>query len=314
MPRRDLVREQLEAIAVAERSPHAPASLELFRRCLGGRSNLAAARVAQAAADHDLRELIPELVTAFSSYLQDPVKRDPRCAAKIAIAEALDRLEYDEGGVFLQGLRHVQMEPVWGGSVDSAAALRARSAMALVRLNHSDRYRFLADLLFDRWPEARRGAVQAAAYAAGDAGELMLRMKVRMGDENPAIIGDCFAGLIQIDPESGLRLVGKHLESSDSQLRELAAIALGESHLPEALGLLRTSIAQCFDLVGFKTLALAIGLCRTDEAFTLLLDLVAGRPTPFARGALEGLSLCATNAERRRQAAEVVRSRGLELV
>ena len=43
---------------------------------------------------------------------------------KVAIVEALNALGYEHTPTFLQGIRHVQMEPVYGGRVDTAAVLR----------------------------------------------------------------------------------------------------------------------------------------------------------------------------------------------
>ena len=47
--------------------------------------------------------------------MTDPVKTDPQCWAKNAIVKALKDLNHDDPAVFLRGIEHVQMEPVWGG-------------------------------------------------------------------------------------------------------------------------------------------------------------------------------------------------------
>ncbi len=313
MARRDSVQEQVNVVSLAARTPRTAESLSVFQNALRSRQNLPAARAAQAAGEHDLQELSPDLAASFTYFMQQAVKHDPRCTAKIAIAEAMDRLDYREPEIFLQGVRHTQFEPVWGGTTDTAAPLRSRCIAALVRLNHPDRYRLLADLLFDPFADARRGAVRAAAYAGGEAGELLLRIKVQIGDEDGSIIGDCLAGLIQLAPDSALDFVGRRLQSDNPETRELAALALGESHVPEALELLRRAILDSSDTAEFKILALAIGLYRTDQAFDLLLELMATRTTPFAIALLDGIKLCASNPERQRRLAEVANSRGLDL-
>lgn len=305
--------EQVELVSLAARTPCTSESIEMFRQALRGRYNIPAARAAQAAGEHGLSDLVPDLVTSFSHFIEQSVKRDPRCAAKIAIAEALDRLDHRESDLFLQGFHHIQLEPVWGGTTDTAASLRARCMAALVRINHPDRYHLLADLLFDPCPDARRGAVRAAAYAGGEAGELLLRIKVHLGDKDSSIVGECFAGLVQLAPDSALEFVGRALKSQDAEIRELAALALGESHLPEAFGLLRRAILDASTVGEFKIFGLAIGLCRTDEAFELLLDLLATRPTPFAQAVVEGILLCASDPERHRRFAKTMQSRGLKL-
>ena len=311
--RQNSFQEQVELVSLAARTPRAPESIEVFRQALRGRHNIPAARAAQAAGEHGLSELVPDLVTSFSHFIEQAVKRDPLCAAKIAIAEALDRLDHREPELFLQGFRHIQLEPVWGGTTDTAASLRARCMAALVRINHPDRHRLLADLLFDPCPDARRGAVRAAAYAGSEAGELLLRIKVHLGDKDSSIVGECFTGLIQLAPDSALEFVGRALKSQDGEIRELAALALGESHLTEAFGFLRRAILESSTAGEFKILAIAIGLCRTDEAFELLLDLLATRPTPFAQAVMEGISLCSSDPERQRRFAKIAQSRGLKL-
>ena len=45
-------------------------------------------------------------------------------------AEALEQIDHAEAAVFLAGVRHVQLEPAWGGSQDTAAPLRAACAAA----------------------------------------------------------------------------------------------------------------------------------------------------------------------------------------
>ena len=53
----------------------------------------------------------------------------------IAIARALFALDYDGEGLYLAGMRHVQMEPGWGGSSDTAVELRGMCAMGLASTN-----------------------------------------------------------------------------------------------------------------------------------------------------------------------------------
>ncbi len=312
MSRHDPVQDLIESVAAAARVPEDPASAELFRKALRGKHNLPAARAAQAAARNRLAQLVPDLAAAFNFFMTEAARRDPRCAAKIAIAEALDQMEASDSDLFLQGLRHVQLESAWGGTVDTAAPLRARSMAALVRLNHPDRYRLLADLLFDPCPEARRGAVQAAAFAGGDPGELLLRLKVHVGDKDLSIIGDCFSGLLQLAPEASLDFVGSYLQSAEPELRELAALAVGESRLQGALGLLRSAVSAAVGREESRTFCLAIGLCRTDEAFEFLLEFLEDKPAHLASAAIEGLELYRADPERWKRVSRIVVSRGLD--
>src|SRR5260221_11992139 len=140
-----------------------PAIVAELRDALGDKSNLLVAAAAKIVGERMLTDLGPELVAAFQRFLIDPAETDKLCRAKIAIVDALNRIEFDAEEVFRTGLRFVQPEPRWGGSDDAAGPLRANSAFALVRLNPRDLVVLLADLLADPEKVAR----SAAALALG---------------------------------------------------------------------------------------------------------------------------------------------------
>ena len=83
---------------------------------------------------------------------------DKGCAAKTAIAEALAAMEYGEPEPFLRGVRHVQREPVWGGTEDTAGRLRAACILGLMGTGYPDAAREAVDLLADPQPDARAAA------------------------------------------------------------------------------------------------------------------------------------------------------------
>ena len=120
---------QLEAL-----SGHAPDAdgIERVRRALASENNYLVAKAAGIAADHAVKALLPEVLSAFDRFFVDPVKNDPQCWAKNALAKALVRLECRDATVYLRGLRHTQEEPVWGGHSDTAGALRGTCTHALV--------------------------------------------------------------------------------------------------------------------------------------------------------------------------------------
>lgn len=57
------------------------------------------------AEERQLPERIPDLLAAYARFLQDPVKRDPNCIAKKAIARALVALECRDSQFYLERLR-----------------------------------------------------------------------------------------------------------------------------------------------------------------------------------------------------------------
>ena len=81
-------------------------------------------RAATLAGERSLADLTPHLLTANARFLEDPVKRDPNCIAKGAIARALVNFGCEDVDFYLAGIRYTQPEPVWGGSADSAIDVR----------------------------------------------------------------------------------------------------------------------------------------------------------------------------------------------
>src|SRR5581483_7231662 len=111
-----------------ELDPHTPEGRKLFAKGLSSKFNLVSAKAARIAADAQCLDLIPDLTAAFERFLSASAT-DKGCAALTAIARGLVTLDYDGAALFRRGAAHIQMEPVWGGSVDTAADLRAACAM-----------------------------------------------------------------------------------------------------------------------------------------------------------------------------------------
>jgi HEAT repeat protein len=162
------------------KEPISPASVAELRKFLTDASNFVVAEAAAIVGNAKLAELAPDLVAAFDRLMIDPEERDKQCRAKTNIVEALNKLDHDEPDVFLRGIRHVQHEPVWGGTQDTAAALRGDCAFALVRLNHRDAIALLIDLFVDPEKVTRVAAVQAMEGVGSVAAVPLLRLKARV--------------------------------------------------------------------------------------------------------------------------------------
>src|SRR5262245_27590503 len=63
--------------------------VEPLQKALKDRSNYQVSKAAAIAGDLRREELVPDLVAAFDRFMNDPVKTDPQCWAKTAIAKAL---------------------------------------------------------------------------------------------------------------------------------------------------------------------------------------------------------------------------------
>ena len=136
-----------------------------------------------------------------------------------------------------------------------------------------------------------RSAAQALAYAGSDAAAWILRLKIRLGDKEPEVIGECFTSLISLTPKEGVALTAEFLNSQDEALQELAVLALGESRLPEALERLKTAWKKAVETRLRETLLTAIGLLRLAEGIDFLLEILAEEDTAAGKAALSALAI-----------------------
>src|SRR5262245_10537749 len=138
--------------------PPSSQRLQELRGAINDTSNLVVAEAAEIAGGEGLADLTANLVEAFVRLLEDPIKTDKTCRAKIAIVEALNKLEFADEDFYLRGSRYIQFEPAWGGATDSAVPLRVASVFGLVRL----RYRGVLPLLVDMLAASDRPSVWGA--------------------------------------------------------------------------------------------------------------------------------------------------------
>lgn len=244
---------------------------------------------------------IASLEAAFERLAAGSHKSDPGCLAKRALIEALDALEAPAGETFLTASRFVQMEPVWGESVDTAAGLRAAGAQALARMGHEEAGKAATDLLADFEANARLGGLRALEQWAGPGADLVLRLKALHCDPVPEVTCEVFAALTRLDAENYVPWVGQWLTDANEILAEGAALALGESRRPEAFLLLKAAWEREMDRARRSNLLTPIALLRSEEAFTFLLGIVRGAPAPHAAGAIDALAIYSGGRQRREQ-------------
>lgn len=307
--RRNSFEHQLAELNAVRVDPSTPGAAETLRLALADRSNLLVARAAEVIGEWQLSDYTDELTAAFGRFLSDSARRDPTCAAKYAIADTLNRLEVRDADLFRQGIRHVQMEPKWGGQEDTAPPLRAVCALGLARTDPPDTLLELARLLADPAADARIGAIRAIAYAARPGGAPLLWYKAHLGDEEAAVLYECFSAVLALEPEAGLALIGERAAGDDAAQAEMAVLALGSSRLPAALPLLIDLRATAGEPLLRRATLTAIATLGSDEAFNYLLGLLAGGPPADAADALDALRLFREDERRRRKIERVLRRR-----
>jgi HEAT repeat protein len=279
----------LQALRRVREAPEAEESRRELREVLGGEGSHAVARAATLVGELGLASLVPDLVAAFPRFFEDPVRTDPGCAAKTAIVEALRRLERDERAIYRRGAAHVQMEPVFGGRVDTAVDLRSASGMALAESAGPDVLVDLAHLLADREAPVRVSAARAISVHGRDGGVPLLHLKALAGDPEPRVVSECLLSLLRLGPDDALPFVASFFDRGDAAA-EAAAIALGESRRAEALPLLRGFLDRASRRGLARVTLLAVASLRRDEAVDLLLSLAKDGPGPLAREALSALA------------------------
>ncbi|MBD1852089.1 hypothetical protein [Leptolyngbya sp. FACHB-711] len=276
--------------------PTSETASAVLQQVLSSKYSVAAAQAAGIVAQAELYAFIPDLVDAFDRFLIKPKDNDPGCLAKQAIADTLYRLEYSNETLFLKGIRHVQPEPIWGGTTDTAPRLRGTCALGLVRMNYPQVIVELGDLLADPEPEARIGAARAIAYSANDQGVPLLRLRVKVGDTSP-VLSECLLALLQLAPQQSLPLVEDVLYArtamalAEADQAEAAVLALSESQLNEAFLILRDWWQGIRDPQLRKTGILAISTLRQPEAIQFLLTLIAEGKPEDAKEATEAMGI-----------------------
>ena len=245
MAGRESLDDKLAALrALRGQTPTDEQKAELRRR-IGDRSNLVVAAAAAVAAENSFHDLTGDLEAAFDRFLVNPVKDDKLCRAKLAIVKALDRMEHQRTDVFHTAARHIQPEPVWGGTEDSAPPLRAAALVALARAEGTSCLPVLVDAMADPAKDVRIASAVALGAVGGEAVGLVLRLKVRLGDRDPDVVSECLGGLLAVDAAANLPIVVALLDPSDPPGCEAAAMALGRSRLAEALAPLKQCLERC---------------------------------------------------------------------
>lgn len=292
MAKVDTVEAQLARLAELKNASDPNASLHEIRKALSSKTNLLVAKAADLANAMRVSDLDEPMHAAFDRFMHKPTSTDKGCLAKTALARALYELGINDAELFLRGIHHVQLEPVWGGSADSAAELRGICALGLVRCNYREVMSELAELLIDPDASARLSAARAIGYSENDlAGAPLLRLKLLAGDAHPDVQAECFSALIKLAPVKSIAFVARFLERDDADARQMAMLALGESQQPAAFELLLQCYERDITMDRRRPLLLAIAMTRLPASQTLLLEVVEEAHRDLAASAIEAMKL-----------------------
>jgi HEAT repeat protein len=297
MPKPSPTSDKLAALAALHERPLTDDVRARIHQSLADKNNLIVAAAAKLAKKHAVSAAIPDVCSAWKRFLENPLKSDKLCHAKLAIIDALDELQHDDQEIFLDATRYQQLEPAYGGAVDTAIKVRIRGAQALVRLGCREIFFVLSDLLMENEPEARLGAAAILSGLDDERSELLLRQRVIAGDARPENCGDYFRALLSLNPRRSLPFVVRYLDDSDTAIVDEAIIALGESRIPEALEHLKRLVAYTTDGERLGVLILAISLLRSDDAADFLLQIVQEQGVKQTMAAIDALRIYRDRAD-----------------
>lgn len=299
------IEDRLADVARLSREPDTPDTRKQIRAHLTGKVSLIVARTAEIVGRLQDHDFVPDLIASFNRFMTDPVKTDKGCAAKTAIVKALLAADCDDEKLFLTGIRHVQLEPTWGGRADTAAPLRALCGLGLVQVGSPDAINELAALLADSEGDARIGAARALGHS-GPAAAALLRFKVLTGDPEPAVIAECFNGLMTQSPSASFEFVARFVDQRYPELYEHAALALSESRLPGVFELLKERSTATFDREFKQALLLPIALTRSEDGLDYLISVLETGEVKMATAAIAALSIYGKDATIRKRAEEAI--------
>jgi HEAT repeat protein len=144
----------------------------------------------------------------------------------------------------------------------------------------------------------RRSLIQAG---------LLLRLKARVGDQEPDVISECLTGILELAGEQGLPFVAEFLNVEHESVQHAALLALGSSRKPAAFEILKQFAEKCserFHEVAYTALALLRLPAATDYLLSLLADKSRGA------AALDALAVHRYDQRVREQAAAEVAKSG----
>jgi hypothetical protein len=288
-PRKGSAEKELEALGSVAADPLSAPALDALKAAAASAHAIVVARAARLAEEHGVEAIVPDLEQAFHRFLAHPRPKDPSCQAKVALLNALDRLESRDPSPFLAAVRCIQLEPSYLRPSDTAGPVRARGILGLARLAHDDVAVIAGDLLTDSDAPVRTAAAEAVEANGQRVGAGLLILKMNVGDEDPMVILACLEGVLTLAPEAGLPLAQKMLFDDLGGQQDIAAVALGRSRREEALDLLLELFASLSPV--HRDLAIrGIGYHRSPRALAMLLKTVAESEARVAKAAVTALA------------------------
>jgi HEAT repeat protein len=288
--KRPSVEERVDQLESAGHTPDDPQSAALIEAALADKNWLVVASAADIVARQQLERYQAALTGVWARFADGSAKTDPGCRAKLAALTALDRLEQLDPEPFLPATRYRQLEPVYGGKVETAGPVRVRAVSALLRMHYTDGALIAGELLAEGEREVRAGVAQALGYYGVPGAEALLAHRLA-ADQEPAVLSECASALLRLNTDYAVPRLVAWLAHEDVMRREVASVALGQHEDGRAVAALIEWLAECALESDIELAVQALGLSRQPRAREFLLQQVAEGSRARARAAVRALSV-----------------------
>lgn len=284
------VEKLVESLSIVDSDPNASEAQARLREALTHQHWMPVEQAARLVAQYSMAGFTQELLAVWSRFIDPGAKLDPGCRAKESALVALDSLEWFDPDPFLTAIRYVQLEPGYGGSVDSAGGVRQRALFALLRQHHSQALLYAGEMLADPLVEVRVGTAEALSQYGGPNGAGLLVQRLRGGDDARVLLA-CASALLELEGPFARELLEQWLHQPDTERREIAALSLGQCRSGEAGEVL----IKWFDEMSwdrdFELGARALAMHRSERARRCLLQHIATGSAVRAQFAIKALAL-----------------------
>ena len=300
--RKDPLKEALKNISELRSEGYSEKAVSSLTKVIQKQSGVVVAKAAEVATEWNATDLAQDLLEGFYRLGKDGPKDDPQCWGKTAIIKALYDLAWQDSQIFVDGCKTIQLEPVYGGQADSATSVRIASIQALVQLPAADTLTVvntLADLLADESPKVRSEAARSCVYYQPILVSPLLRLKIRLSDVEPRVLGVCFDSLLSLSPERETvalvlgyatpKTARKRFAPSHDVVQAEAIASLASSNIAEAINAVKQLYPTFSDTQMRRVLVMALGGSPITEAFNALVALLRETPVSEAKWALKAL-------------------------
>ena len=254
------------------------------QQALAANSNLIVEQAAKLVPERELTVSEDLLRSAFDRFLRDASETDNGCRAKLPLVEALVHLEHDDPDFYQQGMKYVQLDPVWGQRADSAGNVRGACAFGLIRSRMASpaaTMLALVDLLNDSDKLARMHAAKAIGLVGSSATVPVLRLKALAGDPEFEVVGECFRAILNHDAADNIEFVSRYMAGEPDVAIEAAA-SLGECRNAAAVQAVISATQHCSSQL-LDAFYISIGLSRLPQAIDFLVDQIEANSTNACR-------------------------------